>query len=574
MASVFITREVLLGLAAVHEARDSTGPLSIVHRDVTPSNIYLSRDGEVKLGDFGIARSLARAPEVLALGGEAAASDASLMGKFSYLAPEQVAGEPFDNRADLFSTATVFAELLIGKPLFPGTGQLQVLLAIRDCNLAPLREAGSRLPPGLVAVVEKALSRDPGQRFKNAALFAEALRPFSGDATIARKAVAVRVIAVQTVPSDAHLAAVRESARALRAAAPVPHAEPSSPEVELEFGEVMLDAGESFDTEDDLRVSETGQYPEMRSYIESEGKRIGPWPFVRLIDALASGELKATDRVDYLGQGWRPITDIPELFKVLPKEAPAPPAPPRVDAAYRANLAETTMLDVLAHVLVAQQSGLLVLDGPAPGDISSQRREVYFLCGRLHHVASTNAGERLGEFLIRRGKLSRDELDMALAVLPRYGGRIGDTLIGLGLVDGVDIFRAIREQAQGRVTEAFLWPEGSAEFFPDAEMPAVEFPLDLDVPTLMLAGMEVSHPGASPMAFLEPQIDAMVIPSSRPELAGFAFPPVVTIVRTVLARPMSIRELLGLVARSGAATGPDVARALEVLLALGLARWE
>jgi hypothetical protein len=76
------------------------------------------------------------------------------------------------------------------------------------------------------------------------------------------------------------------------------------------------------------------------------------------------------------------------------------------------------------------------------------------------------------------------------------------------------------------------------------------------------------------MARLEPHLDAVVSPHAQSDLAGFAFPPVVTAVRSALARPMTIRELLGLVARSGKATGPEVARALEVLLALGLVRRE
>jgi serine/threonine-protein kinase len=101
--AVYIACEVLHGLESVHGALDARGtPLGIIHRDVTPSNLYFSREGNVKLGDFGIARSTTRST----LRSE---QSAVLKGKFGYLAPEQVAGEGFDHRADLFSLATVLA---------------------------------------------------------------------------------------------------------------------------------------------------------------------------------------------------------------------------------------------------------------------------------------------------------------------------------------------------------------------------------------------------------------------------------------------------------------------------------
>ncbi|MDB4994871.1 MAG: serine/threonine protein kinase, partial [Myxococcaceae bacterium] len=151
--SVHIIVEILKALESVHAATDEKGtPLGIIHRDVTPSNLYLSKDGRVKLGDFGIARSTSRATM-------RNAASAMLKGKIAYLAPEQVAGEPFDHRADLFSVASVLAEMLIGKALFPGAGQLAILLAIRDCRIDPLREAKGSLPPGLFEVLERALMR-------------------------------------------------------------------------------------------------------------------------------------------------------------------------------------------------------------------------------------------------------------------------------------------------------------------------------------------------------------------------------------------------------------------------------
>src|SRR5207302_8454215 len=111
------------------------------------------------------------------------------------------AGEPVDHRADLLSAAVVLAELLLGTPLFAGSGQLAVLLAIRDCKIDALREARRRFPTGLFEVLEGALAREPSARFQSAATFATALKPFDRDPEASRQELAARVRWVQAAPS-------------------------------------------------------------------------------------------------------------------------------------------------------------------------------------------------------------------------------------------------------------------------------------------------------------------------------------------------------------------------------------
>src|SRR5580658_1525925 len=203
--AVYVARELLRGLENVHCARDASGqPMGIIHRDVTPSNVYLSVDGRVKLGDFGIARSTSRS--TLRVG-----ASAKLKGKFAYLSPEQVAGEPFDHRADLFAVAAVLSEMLIGRALFAGSGQLAVLLAIRDCRIEPLRDARTRLPGGLFEVLELALSREPDARIPTAEAFRTALAPFDSDPNASRAELRALVRWAQSASSVEHLQAAREA---------------------------------------------------------------------------------------------------------------------------------------------------------------------------------------------------------------------------------------------------------------------------------------------------------------------------------------------------------------------------
>jgi serine/threonine protein kinase len=563
--AVYIAREVLRGLASVHSAQDRNGvPLGIIHRDVTPSNLYLAKSGAVKLGDFGIARSTNRAT----LKNKEAAK---LKGKFAYLAPEQVAGEPFDHRADLFSMATVLAELILGQPLFPGSGQLAVLLAIRDTRIDPLRNAKGKLPPGLFEVLERALARDPRERFQHAAAFAAELKPFDPKPEVSREELGKIVTWVQAAPSSEQMAMVRESARAMRAARlPTPGTPMATP--------VAGEARAPTDVADmDPHDRKTGDYPQLPSFVlTGDGVKLGPWTFARLVEAIATSAIGRGDQVDYMGRGFARLESIDDLARFLPAGSTSTmdvPGPGHPD--FSANLAETGMLDVLIRILTEKATGALFAERSADERGEAGRKDLYFHAGRLHHVASSNASELLGEYLVRRGKLAREELDMALAVLPRYGGRMGDTLISLGLVDAVDVFRAIREQGRDRVSDLFLWKRGKVAFYKGAEEKHVEFPLDLDLPALMMAGLEVAAPNDAPLDALFPRLDHVIGVSDVkvPGLESVRWPPAIAKTLEACSPPKRLRDVMGLAARASQLGAADIARAVQVLLSAKLVRW-
>ena len=173
---------VLRGLGHAHGLRDDQGrPLGLVHRDVSPQNVLLSREGEIKVTDFGVAKGgAAAAPRgedpPAARGACAAERGAGLVeGKLGYLAPEQLRGEPVDARADLFGVGVILFELLSGRRLLEGqdeAAKIRAALAGQVPALAPLRPG---CPALLEEVVRRALSRDPSGRFESAAQMADAL---------------------------------------------------------------------------------------------------------------------------------------------------------------------------------------------------------------------------------------------------------------------------------------------------------------------------------------------------------------------------------------------------------------
>ena len=172
-ASCYIVEQVAAGLNYAHAFKDRiTGePLNLVHRDISPQNILVSYDGNIKVIDFGIAKA--------ATNGEATRAGV-IKGKLSYLSPEQVMGDVLDGRSDLFALGIVLWELLTGKRLFAAEGdnEFQVLKMIESCTtfVKPPSTINPEVPPELDAIVMQALTRDTKKRFQNGEEMARALR--------------------------------------------------------------------------------------------------------------------------------------------------------------------------------------------------------------------------------------------------------------------------------------------------------------------------------------------------------------------------------------------------------------
>ncbi|HKE14212.1 MAG TPA: protein kinase [Kofleriaceae bacterium] len=164
--SVYIMKEVLDGLDFAHRVCDDGGrPLHIVHRDISPSNVLVSRRGNVKLVDFGIAQAAT----------EQQTKAGTLKGKYGYMSPEQVMGTGVSALSDLFSVGVVLAEMLMGRRLFAAPNELDVLLMVRDVNLGRLERFGAHVAGDLDLLLRRALTKEPHERFASAAEMREAL---------------------------------------------------------------------------------------------------------------------------------------------------------------------------------------------------------------------------------------------------------------------------------------------------------------------------------------------------------------------------------------------------------------
>jgi serine/threonine-protein kinase len=175
--AVFIAIELLKGLEYAHQRQVMRGgrpvALNIIHRDISPPNVLLSFQGEVKLTDFGIARASLKAMETIS---------GVVRGRFDYMSPEQAAGaKDLDQRSDLFSVGVVLYEMLTGAHPFRTDNEIGTIERIRTGQYSPVSKRNPEVPFALEAIVDRALRADRNERYPSATAFKEALDKFFHD---------------------------------------------------------------------------------------------------------------------------------------------------------------------------------------------------------------------------------------------------------------------------------------------------------------------------------------------------------------------------------------------------------
>jgi len=158
--ALLIAARLASALDYAHRKRDfDNRALGLVHRDVSPQNVLIGYEGDIKLCDFGIVKAVSKASKT---------QMGALKGKLQYMSPEQAWGKPVDARSDIFSLGSLLFEMLTGRRLFAGDSEISVLEAVRDCKVDHPRDLVPTVPAEVEEIVLKALKKDPDDRFQNA----------------------------------------------------------------------------------------------------------------------------------------------------------------------------------------------------------------------------------------------------------------------------------------------------------------------------------------------------------------------------------------------------------------------
>jgi serine/threonine-protein kinase len=453
--ALHIVHEAASALAYAHALRDDLGdPLRIVHRDVSPANLLLTRDGHVKLSDFGIARAASF---------EARTQTGQLRGKLGYMSPEQVLGKELDGRSDVFTLTTILTEMLIAEPLF-GKGQdLDVLMRIRDVDLGVLDGTKRRVPADLRALIERGLARRPDDR-PDSATFLRMLQEVMQRRGVSSAAnrlarLLARMDLVEPLPGDM-----------------------LSNESSIKPNELLaLDSGTDDLTEPNLAES-------VRYRVRSESGLLGPVSYSELVELILGGTIDSDSMVCRVGQSFERAGGMEELRRFLSTPALQWRAREVSSPTMQGGLQRASLIPVVYRIAQGQETGMLHL---RDGD---RQKKLYFVEGRPDYVSSTDRNELLGEQLVSTGVCLRMEVDMALAVLHRYDGRLGDALVGLGIMRPMALVKAVQAQVRRRFLEAFRWRSGEWSFVRGARAQEETFAILQDPFELLRDAAFETHP--------------------------------------------------------------------------------
>jgi eukaryotic-like serine/threonine-protein kinase len=473
----YVVRQVLEALAFAHVASDEQGrPLRIVHRDVSPGNILVSKRGEVKLGDFGIVRSEFIARRTY---------PGELKGKIGYMSPEQVVGAEVDPRSDLFAVGIVLAELLLTRPLFPGKSEMEVLTRIYEADLRVLDHHADALPSRLVELLRWTLRRRVQERPASARELANALDEFlDQQSAVVNEAVLVDwLVAEELLSTQSGLRAVTPSPEARRAA-PSPSSSPSSPSSPSSSSDRS-----SLSPRSTLPVK--GRPRTVYRVHLPNGEVLGPIGPVELVDGFATRRYPLDAIVVKNDERPRPARALGELRSIVAVES-------WIDQVMasrhlvRVGLDRTRLPSFLYGIVQRSETGVLLLkDG-------SRRLAIMFAEGAPVGAVSSDRDLLLGARLLKEGLISEERLCDAMEILVEAptlatlgAGRLGDLLIDQRWIEPSELLRVLVAQLESRFLGLGKWEAGEVCFVSGSEHLRGQFAIV--APPLHLVTMAIRH---------------------------------------------------------------------------------
>ena len=301
--------------------------------------------------------------------------------------------------------------------------------------------------------------------------------------------------------------------------------------------------------------------------VRSELGLIGPLSYSQLVELMLGGHVDADSMVSRGGMPFERAARLDELRRFVSSSALQWRERDVLHPTWQGVLSNASLLPVVHRLTAGFETGVLHLRE------GGRQKKMYFLEGRPDFIASTDRNELLGEHLISSRVCLRMEVDMALAVLDRYDGRLGDALVGLGILRSVQLVNAVRGQVRRRFLEAFRWRTGEWRFLRGARSDEETFAVQQDSCELLRDAASEAHPDELEAA-LSPVRERVLSRASSPPMpvAAYRLPPTWA---SLISQVNGQSTLASILARESACRGvevEDVYRALYLGLSCELIR--
>lgn len=477
--ALFIIGEVCKALWYAYNARDPFGnPLRIIHRDVSPSNILVSYDGAVKVTDFGVARAATSRESGVGV----------LKGKLGYMSPEQVLGREVDHRSDIFSLGIILFECLTLKRLFLGRTDLQTLINIKEADADKRLARHPEIPEQVKAILQKALAREPERRYVNAQAFLEDIQDYlySTGKRVGSDTVAAFMRDLFPQESEAEILPLEiEELSDVRAEMPTATlmAVKKQPEIPAQTTPDRELAPE--EPAPALEATKpTSKFKPGRSVFylqDADGGRFGPLTFSNLLHLVKTRAVTEDELCSVDGGPWVKLREIAGMQDLFAAEVPR--------AEKRRVLLEGTIEQQNIASIIFDVARKKRLTGVLLFKAGPIQKEIYFRGGRARYLSSNLRQELFGEFLVRRGIVSREQIEEVLRTQKDEKIRLGDALVASGYVRAHELANLLESQFRERFLELFRWNRGWYGIFEGEESLPGVVAFDVDPIPLIAEGV-------------------------------------------------------------------------------------